>query len=104
MHDLSGVGAVALVNPDATVQPDLLDHLWPPLEDEEGVGAHISVDHVASCKVGKTVRVRAELTEVDGRRVICKVEAFDGDRLLAEGRQVQVVMDKSKIKQMIERS
>ena len=73
-------------------------------DDEEGVGTHISVDHVATCKVGRTVRVRAELTEVDGRRVICKVEAFDGDRLLAEGKQVQVVMDKSKIKQMIERS
>ncbi len=75
------------------------------LEDhEEGVGSHVSIDHVATCKVGKTVRVRAELTEIDGRRVICKVEAFDGDRLLAEGTQVQVVMDKSKIKQMIERS
>ncbi len=75
------------------------------LEDhEEGVGGHVSIDHVATCKVGKTVRVRAELTEIDGRRVICKVEAFDGDRLLAEGTHVQVVMDKIKIKQMIERS
>ena len=52
------------------------------LEDhEEGVGGHISIDHVATCKVGKTVRVRAELTEVDGRRVICKVEAHPAHRL-----------------------
>ena len=73
-------------------------------DDEEGVGAHISVDHIAACRVGKTVRIRAVLTEFDGRRVVCKVEAFDGDRLLAEGKQVQVVMDKNKIKKMIERS
>ncbi|MCH8150098.1 MAG: hypothetical protein IH987_19315 [Planctomycetes bacterium] len=73
-------------------------------DDEEGVGAHISVDHIATCRVGKTVRVRAVLTEFDGRRVVCKVEAFEGDRLLAAGKQVQVVMDKRKIKEMIERS
>ncbi len=75
------------------------------LEDhEEGVGAHISVDHVATCRIGRTVRLRAELIEIDGRRVICKVEAFDGDRLLAQGKQVQVVMNKNEIKRMIERS
>lgn len=73
-------------------------------DDEEGVGSHISVDHIAICRVGKTVRVRAVLTEIDGRRVVCKVEAFEGDRLLAAGTQVQVVMDKRKIKKMIERS
>lgn len=69
----------------------LADFLDP---DEEALGAHISVDHVAPCVVGRTVRVRAELMEVAGHRVVCKVSAYEGDRLLAEGKQVQVVMKK----------
>ena len=76
-------------------------------DDEEGVGSHVSVDHLAPCGVGKTVRVRAELVEVIADRhvrVICDVTAYDGDRLLAKGKQVQVVMNKEKLKQLIERS
>lgn len=73
------------------------------LEDhEEGLGAHVSVDHHAPCKVGKTVRVRAELTEISHNRVICEVTAHDGDHLIAQGKQIQVVMDKQRIKRMIE--
>ncbi len=75
------------------------------LEDhEEGIGSHISVDHLAPCRVGKTVRVRAELAEVSDCRVVCNVSAYDGDRLLANGRQVQVVMDKETLIRLIERS
>ena len=73
-------------------------------EDEEGIGAHVSVDHLAPCPVGRTVRVRATLVEVNGRRVVCEVEAYDGSRLLARGRQVQVVMNKQRLKEYIERS
>ncbi len=75
------------------------------LEDhEEGIGAHVSVDHLAPCRVGKTVRVRAELVEVADCRVVCEVTAYDGERLLAKGKQVQVVMNKNALAEMIERS
>ena len=70
-------------------------------DDEEGVGAHVSVDHLAPCPVGRRVRVRAELVEVVSDRnvrVVCAVSAHDGERLLAEGRQVQIVMNKEKLK------
>lgn len=75
--------------------------------DEEGVGSHVSVDHLAPCPVGRTVRVRAELAEVTCDhhiRVVCAVTAHDGDRLLARGRQVQVVMNKEHLQRYIERS
>lgn len=78
------------------------------LEDhEEGIGSHISIDHKAPCPVGRTVRVRAELIEVRGThhpRVLCGVTAHDGDRLLATGKQIQVVMKKDYLTQYIERS
>ncbi len=81
----------------------LVDFLEP---HEEGIGAHVSADHLAPCRVGKTVRVRAELTEV-GRnrhtRVVCAVAAFDGGHLLARGTQVQVVMNKDHLRRYLER-
>ena len=73
-------------------------------EHEEGIGAHVSVDHLAPCRVGRTVRVRATLTDVSDERVVCEVTAHDGDRLLARGQQVQVVMNKKTLSQLIERS
>jgi len=82
----------------------LVDYLEP---DEEGIGSHLSIDHISPCPVGRTVRVRAELIEItqDGYpRVICDVSAYDGDRLLARGKQVQVVMNKEYLAQYIERS
>lgn len=73
-------------------------------ENEEGIGSHVSVDHLAPCAVGRTVRIRAELTEVRDGRIVCALSAHDRDRLLATGRQVQVVMDKNRLKRRIARS
>lgn len=73
-------------------------------EHEEGIGTHVQADHLAPCPVGREVRVRAELVEVTGDRhprVICDVQAFDGERLLATGRQIQVVMNKSQLEKHI---
>ncbi len=82
----------------------LVDYLEP---DEEGIGAHLSIDHLAPCPVGRTVRIVAELQEVTAGahpRVVCEVNAYDGDRLLARGKQVQVVMSKTELDQYIKRS
>ena len=82
----------------------LVDFLEP---DEEGVGSHVSVDHLAPCQVGGQVRVEAELVEVSQDRhikVVCACRAFSGERLLATGRQVQVVMEKEHLKRYFERS
>ncbi len=82
----------------------LVDFLEP---HEEGIGSHLSIDHVSPCRVGRSVRVQAALVEVTQDhhpRVICDVRAYDGDRLLASGKQVQVVMDKEHLAHYIERS
>lgn len=82
----------------------LVDFLEP---HEEGVGSHVSVDHFAPCGVGKQVTVRAVLTEVTRDhhpRVVCELTAHEGDRLLARGRQVQVVMNKDHLRRYIEKS
>ena len=74
---------------------------------EEGVGSHVSVDHLAPCMVGEQVRVEAELLEVNHHRhisVVCECRAYHGERLLAKGRQIQVVMNKEHLKRYLERS
>ncbi len=82
----------------------LVDFLEP---QEEGIGSRLTVDHLALCPVERTVRIRAELVEVTNDhhpRVVCNVSAYDGERLLAKGTQVQVVMNKEQLQRYIERS
>jgi predicted thioesterase len=79
--------------------------LAPHLEDdEEGIGAHLSIDHLAPAPVGHEVRVEAEAIEVDHTCVTCQVTAWDGPRLLGRGRQVQRVLPKAVLNRIIERS
>ncbi len=78
--------------------------LVPYLEEhEEGLGTHLTVDHLSLTPVGKTVRVVAEVSEVGSDRVVCDVSAYDGDRLIARGSQVQRVLAKESIRKLVER-
>jgi predicted thioesterase len=78
--------------------------LAPNLEEgEEGIGTHLTVDHLAPTPVGKTVRVVATCTEVDDTRVICDVKAFDGPRLVGRGKQHQRVLPRAVLNALIER-
>ena len=54
-------------------------------EGHTTVGFEVNVKHIASTPFGKKVTVRAELTEVDGRKLRFKVEAHDGDKKVGEG-------------------
>ncbi len=69
--------------------------------DEEGIGTRIAVDHCSPAPVGTRVRVRAELTELRNNRVVCRVTAWHGERLLGDGEQVQVVMKKDQLRALI---
>lgn len=72
--------------------------LQPHLDDdEEGVGAHISVDHRAPAPIGATVRVRAEVISCTHRRLTTLMTAWCGGRVIAEGRFVQVILPKAKL-------
>lgn len=78
--------------------------LVPFLEDhEEGVGAHISVDHVSPAHIGSTVVVRAEVESCTHHRLTTAMSARCGGRTLATGTFVQVIMPKSKLAGIIER-
>ncbi len=79
--------------------------LAPHLDDhEEGIGSHLSIDHLSPTPLGHTVRVVAEAVEVGDTTVICELLAYDGERLVGRGSQTQRVIPKKKLKSLIERA
>ncbi len=79
--------------------------LAPHLDaDEEGIGGHLSIDHVAPAAVGATIRIHAEAIELSGDRLTCEVTAWEGDTLLGRGRQVQRVLPKTVLARIIDRA
>lgn len=71
--------------------------LLPHLADGQGsVGTHVDVRHLAATPVGMQTRFRAELLEVDGRRFLFKVEAWDEVDKIAEGLHERFVIDRAR--------
>lgn len=62
---------------------------------EEGIGAHLSVDHLYPAPLGSRVKIEARLEEVKDNAVICSFEAKANGHLVARGRQVQKIIDKA---------
>lgn len=60
---------------------------------QSGVGAMVHIRHLAATPVGMQVRIRAELMEVQGRRLLFKVEAWDDVEKIAEGEHERYIID-----------
>ena len=54
-------------------------------EGHTTVGFEVNVKHFGATPLGKKVTVRAELLEIDGRKLRFKVEAHDEDKKVGEG-------------------
>jgi fluoroacetyl-CoA thioesterase len=64
--------------------------LVPHLEkEEEGIGSHLSIDHLAPAPLGREVVVTATVIKIDASTVICSIEALCGDSIVATGKQKQ---------------
>ncbi len=66
---------------------------WP---EEQTVGTHIDVSHIAATPPGLEVTAKVKLVEVDGRRLVFEVEAHDGIDLITRGRHERFVINKEK--------
>ncbi len=73
-------------------------------ENEEGIGAAVSVKHIAPTTEGTTVTVTATLTEFRDNVVITKVEAKNETQVIGVGKVKQVILPKQKIQQMLQQS
>ncbi len=72
---------------------------WP---EEQTVGTHIDVSHLAATPPGLEVTAKVTLLEVDGRRLVFEVEASDGVDLIASGRHERFVIRKDKFDRKIQ--
>jgi predicted thioesterase len=61
------------------------------------VGTRVDVRHQAATPPGVEVRARAELIEVDGRRLIFRVEAFDPSEKIGEGTHERTIVDAGRL-------
>jgi fluoroacetyl-CoA thioesterase len=71
---------------------------WRAVADElEGgqvtVGTHINVSHLAATPLGQKARAIAELIEIDGRRLVFRVEADDERQKIGEGQHERFIVN-----------
>ena len=64
--------------------------------NQTSVGVEVNIKHLAPTPVTMTVKARAELVEIDGRRLKFKVEAWDEKDKVCEGWHSRVLVDKSR--------
>jgi len=62
-------------------------------EGKASVGTMLNVKHVAASPIGIKITCTATLTEVDGRRLLFSLEAFDEKGLIGEGTHERFVID-----------
>lgn len=59
----------------------------------DSVGTVVNIKHLAATPLGMSVTFHAEILEVNDRRVICKVEAFDEREKVGEGLHERFVIN-----------
>lgn len=57
------------------------------------VGTLVNVSHLAATPLGQQVRAIAELIEIDGRRLVFRIEAHDEKRKIGEGQHERYVVN-----------
>ncbi len=69
------------------------DHLP---QGTSSVGTRVECRHMAATPIGMTVTARAELVEVDRKRLLFNVEAFDEQEKVGEGQHERFLIDLEK--------
>ena len=69
----------------------------PFMEEGKGtVGTHLDVSHVSASPLGAHIRIESELIEIDRRRLVFTVKAFDDEGLIGEGTHERFIIDNAK--------
>ena len=65
-------------------------------EGQSTVGTHINVSHCSATPIGMEVWCDSELIEVDRRRLLFSVKAYDSCGLIGEGQHERFIIDNAK--------
>jgi fluoroacetyl-CoA thioesterase len=69
---------------------------------ESAVGTTIDVQHLAATPVRQRVTADAQVTEVDGRRIVFVVTAHDQSEEIGRGKHERMVVDLGRLEQRLE--
>ena len=62
-------------------------------ENEATVGTRLEISHFAACGLGTKVSCESELVEIDRKRLVFEVCAYDGEILIGKGRHERFIID-----------
>lgn len=74
-------------------------HLGP---GEQSVGISMNLKHLAPTPLGMEVRARTEITQVEGRKLTFKLEAFDEKEKIGEAVHERFIINVEKFNQRVE--
>jgi len=78
----------------ALVEQTCYESVLPHLDEGQGtVGTLVNVSHLSATPIGKRVWCESELTEVDRRRLVFSVKAYDEVGLIGEGTHERFIID-----------
>ena len=87
----------------ALIEKTCNESVVPQLEAGQGtVGTLINVSHCAATPVGMKVWCDSELVEIDRRRLVFNVKAYDECGLIGEGSHERFVIDSQKFQRKAE--
>jgi predicted thioesterase len=98
-----GSGSVAVYATPAMIalmEAAAVAALEPKLtKDQSSVGIALEVKHLAATPPGHRVRARAEVIQVQGRKVTFQVQAWDEVELIGKGTHTRYVIDVARFMQ-----
>ncbi len=81
----------------ALMEETCLKSVQPELEEGCGtVGTGLTISHVSATPVGMKVRCASKLVEVDGRKLVFDVQAFDETGLIGQGMHERFIIQSDK--------
>ncbi len=81
----------------ALMEKTAMESIRPYLEQGQGsVGIKIDVRHVSASPVGSMISCESEVVEIDRKRIVFSVKAFDGHGLIGEGIHERFIIDNNK--------
>ena len=78
----------------------MLEELLP--EGRSSVGGLVDIRHMAPTPIGSTVRVRAEIEDLQGSSVVFGVQAWDQVEKIGQGSHQRVVIDEARFLKRLE--
>jgi len=71
-------------------------------EHEEGIGNYVSVEHLSGALPGARIDFTATVEEINGNTLVCSWEAYDRERIIAKGKQIQKILSRDRLQSIFE--